>query len=91
MAMLVASVSLACAADDFSLKALNQKALDQALARIPLRSLEHLPQQALICAIPLKEIRAGMGKHIDPIALPSQHATFDRIAHPAPIQACPNH
>ena len=89
LAALVAATNLVCAADDLSLKALTQKALDEEVAKAPMIRLDRMPQEPLICAIPLKEVRAGAGNHIDPITRPTGPVNFDRIARPAPIQACP--
>lgn len=42
------------------------------------------------CAIRLKVIPAVNGRLIDPISLPSGSRSFDRIARPPSIPACPN-
>jgi hypothetical protein len=91
VAALLAAVNLACAAENLSLEALNQKSLDHAIKQMPL--LNRLPQpspRTVQCAIPLKEVRAGIGKRIDPIARSAGPINFDKIARPAPIQACPS-
>jgi hypothetical protein len=73
---LAAATLLACAADNPPIKELSREAFKRT-------------QETLICAIPLREVRAGIGRHIDPIAKPVRPVNLDKIAHPAPIQGCP--
>ena len=91
---MTAALPLTCAAQNLSLNALSlnaltQKAFNQAIEKSPLLKTASIQQSILVCAIPLKEMRAGRSLHIDPIGKPAGPATFDNIARPAPIQACP--
>jgi hypothetical protein len=102
LTLLTAATTLACtatAAGDLSTKALPE--LSRSLPGFPLvwpragvpfaLPLDRLSPPTLTCAIPLRELRTGVGAHIDPIAHPSMPTTFDKIARPAPVQACPSH
>ena len=88
LAVLATCLNLS-AADDLSLKALTQKGLDQAVDISPLLGMERSTNDALVCAIPLKEFRAGRSSRIDPIGKPLTPVVIDKMARPAPIQACP--
>jgi hypothetical protein len=84
--LLAVTAGLTLAADDLAGKTLRQK-LDQAAKQFRDRTLA---PETLVCAIPLKEFRAGRSRHIDPLERPVPPAeTLDRMARPAPIQACP--
>ena len=86
---LAASVALASAAEKLSVQELALKALEKAVSRGPLIRLSTPEQGTLVCAIPLKEVRAGRSRYIDPLARPAGPETLDPIAHRVPIQACP--
>ncbi len=94
--------ALASGQDSLSLKAFNQKHLDNEIEKAislgelnkdvePLRKILNLDSSTNDCAIRLKEM--PVSSKIDPISpkslLPAK--PIDPIAHPARIQACPQH
>ena len=74
------------AADDLSVKALTQKALERRLAQMSLAPSK-LPRTGA-CAIPLKEAKAPVGKHFDRMTIPVGTARADRMAQPMPLAVC---
>jgi|GEM_PF-4249338 len=86
---------LGSGAEDLSVKALTQKALERRLAqmsfapsKLPQIILKESPPRMRACAIPLKEAKAPVGKHFDRMTMPIRTDGINRMTQPMPLPVC---